>query len=546
MFISAGHLQMMTDPIRPLGISFLSLSDFPFSQSVQAGGRLFVDITHDLASRIGRKLLISLVGKSDFLMQNALSNLIKRKGFINTLPHGKRAATSGSMYLPIIWPSIKTYLANDPTLIPKLIRRYETSIRILRERISSLSGVALFDYILRDQKELKAVMYDPPGMGALVVGVYASDWLNKNLEKRLDEKNVADTLSKSVANNVASEMGLDLLDVSDVVRQYPAVIEYFEHAADDTFFEDLAGLPGGLAVSESIQAYLEKYGMRCSGEIDITTPRWSEKPTKLIPTILSNVKNIEPNAHQARFEQGRWEAEQKERDILNRLAQLPGGNRKVKKTRKMISLLRNFAGYREYPKHFFMKRFQVYKVALMKEAATLAARGIIQEKEDVYYLSFEEFRETVRTGRLDYGIVNRRKEEYPVYEKMRPPRVITSEGEAISGEYSTGDVPPGALPGVPVSPGVIEGRARVVLRMEDAVIEDDDILVAIFADPSWTPLFVSVKGLVTEVGGLMTHGAVVAREYGLPAVVGVENATKLIKDEQRIRINGTEGYVEML
>ncbi|WKB35998.1 PEP-utilizing enzyme [Terrilactibacillus sp. S3-3] len=100
--------------------------------------------------------------------------------------------------------------------------------------------------------------------------------------------------------------------------------------------------------------------------------------------------------------------------------------------------------------------------------------------------------------------------------------------------------------GLSVSSGVIEGRARVILNMEDAVLEDGDILVTAFTDPSWTPLFVSIKGLVTEVGGLMTHGAVIAREYGLPAVVGVENATKLIKDGQRIRVHGTEGYIEIL
>ena len=100
--------------------------------------------------------------------------------------------------------------------------------------------------------------------------------------------------------------------------------------------------------------------------------------------------------------------------------------------------------------------------------------------------------------------------------------------------------------GLPVSSGVMEGPARVILRMEDADLVEGDILVTAFTDPSWTPLFVSIKGLVTEVGGLMTHGAVIAREYGIPAVVGVENATRLIKDGQRIRVNGTEGYVEIL
>jgi rifampicin phosphotransferase len=124
--------------------------------------------------------------------------------------------------------------------------------------------------------------------------------------------------------------------------------------------------------------------------------------------------------------------------------------------------------------------------------------------------------------------------------------VITSDGEIIAGTYKRENLPAEALVGLAVSSGEIEGRARVILQMEDADLEAGDILVTSFTDPSWTPLFVSIKGLVTEVGGLMTHGAVIAREYGLPAVVGVENATRLIKDGQRIRVNGTDGYVEIL
>lgn len=212
----------------------------------------------------------------------------------------------------------------------------------------------------------------------------------------------------------------------------------------------------------------------------------------------------------------------------------------------MISILRNFIGYREYPKYALIQRYYIYKQALMKEAALLVKNGVIQQKEDIYYLSFQELREVIRTKHLDYSIITRRKEEYEFYEKLTPPRVMTSEGEITFGEYNTGNIPEGALPGIPVSSGIIEGRARVVLKISDADIEDGDILVNTFTDPSWTPLFVSIKGLVTEVGGLMTHGAVIAREYGLPAVVSVENATKLIKDGQRIRINGTEGYVEIL
>ena len=172
--------------------------------------------------------------------------------------------------------------------------------------------------------------------------------------------------------------------------------------------------------------------------------------------------------------------------------------------------------------------------------------SVIHEKEDIYYLTFEELLVVVSTNRVDYEIISKRKDEHKLYERLTPPRVIIYDGEIFSGEYKRENLPAEAIVGLPVSSGVIVGRARVILNMEDADLEAGDILVTSFTDPSWTPLFVSIKGLVTEVGGLMTHGAVIAREYGLPAVVGVENATKLINDGQRIRVNGTEGYVEIL
>jgi pyruvate,water dikinase len=228
------------------------------------------------------------------------------------------------------------------------------------------------------------------------------------------------------------------------------------------------------------------------------------------------------------------------------LKQLPDGEQKAKETKRMIDLVRNLSGYREYPKYGIVNRYFVYKQALLKEAEQLVQTNVIHEKEDIYYLTFEELREVVRTNKLDRQIITKRKDEYKSYEKLTPPRVITSDGEIIAGRYKRENLPAEAIVGLAVSSGVIEGRARVILNMEDADLEDRDILVTPFTDPSWTPLFVSIKGLVTEVGGLMTHGAVIAREYGLPAVVGVENATKLIKDGQRIRVNGTDGYVEIL
>src|SRR3954464_3169593 len=117
----------------------------------------------------------------------------------------------------------------------------------------------------------------------------------------------------------------------------------------------------------------------------------------------------------------------------------------------------------------------------------------------------------------DKRVIGERKDAFRSYHALTPPRVLTSEGEAIAGAYRRDDAPTGALVGLPVSAGTVEGRARVILDMADAEVEPGDILVTAHTDPSWSPVFVAIAGLVTEVGGQMTHGAVVAREYGLPA-----------------------------
>ena len=262
--------------------------------------------------------------------------------------------------------------------------------------------------------------------------------------------------------------------------------------------------------------------------------------------ILSHVKHFEPNASNQKFEQGRQEALSKEQELLERLRQLPDGEQKAEETKHQISLLRNFIGYREYPKYGIVSRYFVYKQALLEEAERLVRADVLREKEDSFYLTFQELHDAVRTNHVDDQLIHQRKDAFRSYQALTPPRVITSDGEVIAGAYRRDDVPAGALVGLAVSGGTVEGRARVVQGVADAEFEPGDILVTAYTDPSWSPLFVAIKGVVTEVGGLMTHGAVIAREYGLPAVVGVENATQLIQDRQRIRVHGTEGYVEIL
>ena len=544
VYISVGHQQMMTDPMKPLGLSFFLLITMAHMRT--AGGRLFVDVTPQLASPAGRKVMVDVLGKSDPLIRDALMNILERGDFIKSIPEDQKEQGSdkGNKAMPL--PDYQALNEYDPAIVTDLINRSQTSMDSLKQNIQTKSGSGLFDFILEDIQQQKKSRSDHQSFGVIMTGMNASSWINEKMNEWLGEKNVADTLSQSVPNNITSEMGLSLLDVADAIRPYPKLIEYLQHAKGDDFLIEMGKFEGGKEAQNAIYDFLSKYGMRCAGEIDITKTRWSEKPSTLVPLILSNIKNMEPGASQRKFEQGRLAALKKEQELLDRLAQLPDGDQKVKETKRMISLVRNLSGYREYPKYGIVSRYFVYKQALMKEAEQLVSANVIHEKEDIYYLSFEELREVVRTKKLDYPLISQRKDEFKLFEKLSPPRVITSDGEIITGKYKPENIPPGAMIGLAVSTGVIEGRARVILNMEDANLEEGDILVTSFTDPSWTPLFVSIKGLVTEVGGLMTHGAVIAREYGLPAVVGVENATKRIKDGQRIRVHGTDGYVEVL
>ncbi|PEF43048.1 phosphoenolpyruvate synthase [Bacillus anthracis] len=541
VYISVGHQQMMTDAMKPLGLSFFLLTTS--APMRKAGGRLFVDATQRLASPASRDYLINTLGKSDPLIRDALTTVVERDNFITLLPDEETEKSASKSKPPV---SLQPEIENDPAIVTELIKNSEASLEELKENMQLKSGVDVLDFILEDIQQLKKVLFNPQSIAVIMAGMNASTWINEKMEQWLGEKNAADTLSQSVQNNITSEMGLALMEVADVIRPYEEVIAYLQHVENDSFLDEFVQFKGGEKAREAIDAFLNKYGMRCSGEIDITKTRWSEKPTTIIPMILNNIRDFEYGASKRKFEEGLQEALKKEEELVDRLQQLPDGKQKVEETKRMIRNIRNFIGYREYPKYGMINRYFIYKQALLKEAEQLVQSGVIHEVDDIYYLTFEELHEVVRTKKLNYELIHKQKNDYKLYEKLTPPRIMTSDGEIITGKYKRENLPVDAIAGLPVSSGLVEGRARVILNMEDANLEEGDILVTAFTDPGWTPLFVSIKGLVTEVGGLMTHGAVIAREYGLPAVVGVENATKLIKDGQRIRVHGTEGYIEML
>ncbi|MCH0560680.1 rifamycin-inactivating phosphotransferase [Streptomyces sp. MUM 16J] len=536
VYVSVGHQQMMTDPMKPLGLSMWQLT--AMVPMHEAGGRLFVDVTRRLGSPESRAGLLDLMGKGDPLVRDALETVLDREDFVPTSPDPNPAGPPAH--------GASAPIETDPAIVTGLIERSQTSVAALQDGIRTKTGPALFDFLVEAFEEHKRVLGDPLNLQAIMAGMEATWWLNDRLQEWLGEKNAADTLTLSAPDNITSEMGLALLDVADVIRPHPEVVRFLEGVEDEGFLDELVKLAGGAEARDAIEAYLNRYGMRCVGEIDITRPRWRERPTTLVPLILDHVRTFEPGAGQRRFEEGRQKARQKEQDVLSRLRALPGGERKAEETRRMIDRVRTFIGYREYPKYTIISRYFVYKQALMAEAERLVRAGLLPEKEDIFYVTFQELHDVVRSHQVDDRLIQQRKDAFRSYHALIPPRVLTSDGEALTGAYRRDDVPAGALIGLPVSTGTVDGRARVILDMAKADLEAGDILVTTFTDPSWSPLFVAIAGLVTEVGGLMTHGAVIAREYGLPAVVGVEHATRRIRDGQRIRVHGTDGYIEIL
>lgn len=540
LYLSVGHQQMMTDAMTPLGLSVWQLTTA--RPMAEAGGRLFVDVAPALAAPGSRASMLDALAESDPLIGDALRTVLDRGDLDRVAPVERLPAAFGS--------TEQDPVETDPALVEEFIARSRASLDTLRREIGTRSGPALFDLVRDDIAELRRTLFDPRSLQVIMAGMDAARWLNSHLQEWLGERNAADTLTRSVPHNVTSEMGLALLEVADVMRPHPAVVELLRRVeltgTDDGFLDELATVAGGPAARDALRGFLDEYGMRCPGEIDITRPRWSERPAALVPPLLGHIDNQAPGAGARRVELGRRQATAKENEVLQRLRELPDGTVRAERTKRMIDRLRAFAGYREYPKFGMICRYFVYKQALLREAERLVEAGVVHEVDDVFQLRFDEFQEAVRTHRADEHLIAARRSEFRSFQSLTPPRVSTSDGEVITGSYRRTGLPPGALPGLAVSAGTVQGRARVVTDMARADLGAGNILVTAYTDPSWTPLFLGIAGLVTEVGGLMTHGAVIAREYGLPAVVGVPGATRLIRDGQQVRVHGTEGYVELL
>jgi phosphohistidine swiveling domain-containing protein len=559
VYMSFGHMQMMTKAVTPMGRSVLrtiipsghSLPGDESSWAVNAGSHLYLDLSDLLRVSTFGEMFPKFAINIDERISVALQEVVKRPDFHNVPPPPGLRMKLLRFFIPFAFQGILNLFFRDPRLaladansiMEETVSDYEKQLNQVcgseRVRLLQLMLENLFPKYL-----VKLARHLLPGIVSMkMVEKYSKKWLGDSDELAI--------MNRSLPGNVTTEMGLRVGDLGDCVRGCPEVLEYLKSptTCKETFRKGLEDIKGGNEFLTELDSFLMEYGMRCSGEIDIGNERWNESPTSLISSILTVARNSQsPGDHRRKHVQANENAEAAAHRIVERVRNTPWGYFKAMFMRRLVTVFRYRAGMREHPKYTIVRILWIVKRCILEEATGLVCAGTLRDPSDVFYIGLTELSSLLsNTFEGDVNLlIALRKNQFSKDEGMQPVRVLTSEGEVINGTRQSCTAPEGAILGTGVSAGVVEGFARVVLSPENAELEDGEIMVSQFTDPGWTPLFNSAKGLVIVVGGMLTHGAVVAREYGIPAVVGVDNATEEIKTGQYVRVDGNEGYVLIL
>ena len=307
------------------------------------------------------------------------------------------------------------------------------------------------------------------------------------------------------------------------------------------------------AAQEALAGFLARYGVHGTAEIDLGRQRWNEDPAPVLQSLQSYLRIADPEAAPDRiFARGAAAGERAAGRLAASLRGGPHGRVRAALARFAAGRVRALAGMREYPKFFAVRLLGLAHDALLASGAELAKQGLLSAAGDVFFLRLDELRELARDAGGDAGrpqalVAERRAAYEREMRRTQIPRVLLSDGRAFyGGVAAAAGEAANTLAGSPVSPGVAEGPVRVVFDPHQAQLRPGEILVCPGTDPAWTPLFLAAAGLVMEVGGLMTHGAVVAREYGIPAVASVYEATTRLRTGQRVRVDGSNGVVRVL
>jgi pyruvate,water dikinase len=380
-----------------------------------------------------------------------------------------------------------------------------------------------------------------PGVaGISLVDRWLTHWIGA-------EPGAALQLLRGLPGNVTTEMDLKLWAAAQAIRADPAA----RIALLDTPVPTLVALyhQGALppTVQRALGDFLSTYGMRAVTEIDLGRPRWREDPASIIQTLQSYLQLNDPDqAPDVVFQRAQAEAERLAANYIARVRRTRFGALRARLLAAGIRRMRLLGALRETPKFTAIRAMDMYRTALLAQGATLVTRGLLARADDIFFVPFATLKRFAAGAPVDLRSVVAEQQALYQQEQARKqlPRLLLSTGEVFYEGLSEADS--NDLVGDPVSPGRVEGTVRVVRDPRGVRLEPGEILVCPATDPGWTPLFLAAGGLVMEIGGLVTHGSVVAREYGIPAVVGVHDATTRLHTGQRVRLDGSAGRVTVL
>lgn len=565
VFLSFGHVQMMLDAMPRLAIDvwrlFIpagkdhlpTLRDAPTLSPylATAASRIFIDATPILRIRRARMAFIDGLSHMYTELGRALKALTDRPEFTQAEGRSNPLALMHAAFGivgPIFLRVPGILLMGDPDA---RARGFDKAVEEIPAAAASRirSRASLPERVRQCVVEMNSVFGSlRPFLASLASGLFAHRilaWWSR-AEWARDVRDEVDNLLRGLPGNVTTEMDLAVGDLTDLIRTHPQLAPTLDGRPWPDARRALLELDGGKEFVAAFDKFLDRYGDRTAGEVDISRPRWRDDPSLLLRVVAGGLSG-EPGAHRRQHRAQIEIANSAQARLVAAARRGPLGIVRGPWIARLSRVARAGLGLREHPKFTVVRLMGVVRPEIIAAGEELARCGQLNDSRQVWHLGVFELIDALADPKLDLrSVAASRVDQFNRDKPRRPPLAISSDGEIPTLTGNREGIPPNALPGTAASAGVVEGIARVITDPQREVLQAGEILVAPFTDPGWTPLFVHAAGVVTEVGGLMTHGAVVAREYGIPAVVSVAGATERIRTGQRIRVDGSRGFVEML
>jgi phosphohistidine swiveling domain-containing protein len=559
VYFSANVVQGVYGPLTPMGIATFRLFGstvatifgFPPRHRQQGPGaftvaasRVFLDVTAVLRHSLGRAFLINVVARFAEVRSADLFRQVVTDPRLSIISRSPWPVVRLAFHL-LIKKGFVVYLFQAllrPSAAQARVARIEARLRALEELpVAADAGAHLDAYERLLQSDTVSCLLSI--LPAIPVG-FGAYGLARRLLKDLATPDELQRVIQGLPANPTTEMNLALWALFQQVRNDPDAVQSLRDQIPQQLAQDYRKGTLPPALQQGLTDFLHRYGHRGVAEIDLGLPRWSEDSSHLLGALANYLRLADASlAPDIQFQRSAQEAEATTAELIRRAA------RKSRwlgmRVRFCLKRARALIGWREKPKFYLILVLARARKLLWTVGEALAQAGRIEVSEDIFFLTPQEARSAL-AGADMHEVIRERRTSYQHEGKRRHiPRVLLSDGTEPVVENHSVETTSASLRGTPASPGRVTARARVILDPTGAHLEPGEILVAPSTDPGWTPLFLTASGLVMEMGGAISHGAVVAREYGIPAVVGVPGATEQIATGQRILLDGSQGMVTL-